>query len=168
VAPGLLPFQDSADHFCPKGSAVLFSYGLPGAVFTVQIPQSITNSSQPIQGSQFMQAPEQLLIWGIVAHLMADWLFQNEWMASKKSDLREPAAWVHSGIHVLFMWLIFPWYLALLIGFSHLVIDSRRPVHWWMSTIKGMPVSTHSEIMMLGMDQTFHVLVLAGIVLLFY
>jgi hypothetical protein len=36
---------------------------------------------------------------GWVAHLVADWLLQNNWMAKNKSSLVHPAAWVHALIH---------------------------------------------------------------------
>ena len=40
-----------------------------------------------------------LLEKGLVAHLVADWLLQNDWMAVNKKDLRHPAGWVHALIH---------------------------------------------------------------------
>ncbi|NJN81154.1 MAG: DUF3307 domain-containing protein [Caldilineaceae bacterium] len=57
-----------------------------------------------------------LLVWGIMAHFAADWLFQDDWMATNKSSLRHPGAWVHGAIQTAFMWLVFPWGIALLIG----------------------------------------------------
>lgn len=77
-----------------------------------------------------------LLIWGVVVHLVCDWLLQNEWMALNKVSLRHPAAYVHSGIHGLAMLLVFPWWGALAIGVSHLLIDTRKPVVWWSRLIR--------------------------------
>ena len=31
----------------------------------------------------------------LVAHLVADWLLQNDWMAHQKTSLSHSAAWVH-------------------------------------------------------------------------
>ena len=38
---------------------------------------------------------------GFVAHLVADWLFQNDWIARNKISLRHPAAWIHAAIRAL-------------------------------------------------------------------
>lgn len=97
-----------------------------------------------------------ILVWGIVLHLIADWPFQNDWMANNKmkrrvrkqrhgdgiispprmyqpSDRwwdRHPAAYVHAGIHVLFLAYIFGW-VAIPLGVAHLLIDTRVPIVWW-------------------------------------
>ena len=104
-----------------------------------------------------MAEAANLLIFAVVIHLVCDWLLQNEWMATNKMKRqtylhydshgfevmkegswwdRHPAAYVHSGIHVLGLLLIFPWWAALLAGISHLVIDTRKPVEWWSKLIK--------------------------------
>ena len=112
-----------------------------------------------------MQEATVLLVWGIVVHLIADWLFQNEWMALHKMDLRHPAAWVHSGIHVLGMLLVFAWPVALLIGLTHLLIDTRKPLLWWMRVIKQVPTGTRLPVVEILLDQVMHVTVLAGLAL---
>jgi hypothetical protein len=33
----------------------------------------------------------ELLVWGGLVHLVVDWLFQSEWIAEHKADLRHPA-----------------------------------------------------------------------------
>ena len=76
------------------------------------------------------------LIWGIVAHLVADWMLQNHWMATYKTSLKHPAAWVHSGIHLVFALLVFPWWGAAIIFVTHLLIDTRTPLIWWGNLIK--------------------------------
>ena len=38
---------------------------------------------------------------GLVAHLVADWILQNDWMALNKTKLWHPAGYVHAGIHAL-------------------------------------------------------------------
>ena len=110
-----------------------------------------------------------MLLWAIVAHFIADWLFQTEWMAVNKMNLRNPAIWVHGGINTLLLILVFPWHLALLAGALHILIDTRKPVAWWMTVIKGMkpssPMYTHVQI---WVDQVLHIAVLAIMVLVFY
>ena len=104
-----------------------------------------------------------LLIWGIVVHLLVDWLGQNEWMATNKAKRRieggreallrwlrnkpvlvynshwwdrHPAAHVHAGMHGAAQLLVFPWPAALSIGVTHLLIDTRKPVEWWSKLIR--------------------------------
>lgn len=109
-----------------------------------------------------------LVVWGIVAHLIADWPLQNEWMATNKAKRarevtqsvrlrlpwtrrrqvriegelvwpgtwiayllwRHPAAYVHAGIHGLFLAPVFGWPAAV-IAAVHLVIDTRAPLALW-------------------------------------
>ncbi len=106
-----------------------------------------------------------LLIWGIVIHLIVDWLFQNDWMAKYKSNLRHPAAYVHSGIHFIGLLLIFPLFIALLIAVIHLLIDTRVPLVWWRSFFRQTqegPAALH--VAMWG-DQVLHIVVLAIVAL---
>ena len=113
-----------------------------------------------------MQTTAELLIWAIVIHLIADWLLQNDWMALHKTNLRHPAAWVHSGIHTVALLLVFPWWAALLTGLSHLLIDTRIPVHWWMENVKRMHEGPQRFTVELWVDQVFHITALAVVVLL--
>jgi hypothetical protein len=76
-----------------------------------------------------------LLIWGIVAHLIADWPLQNDWMARNKASLRHPAGYVHAGIHGLLLALVFGWAAAPL-AVAHLLIDTRVPVVCWSRLVR--------------------------------
>ncbi len=108
-----------------------------------------------------------LLVWAVVIHLVFDLLLQTDWMARNKTSLKHPAAYVHSGLHTLGLLLIFPWWLALGVGISHLLIDTRKPVTWWMDTIKQMPHSTPNyRDVEVSLDQVFHMLILVFAVLL--
>jgi hypothetical protein len=82
-------------------------------------------------------------------------------MANNKMSLKHPAAYVHSGIHLLFLLLIFPWWMASAIAVSHLLIDTRIPLAWWRKfyrqTTEG-PVALHVAI---WGDQVLHVFVIA-------
>ena len=90
--------------------------------------------------SDVFQQSADPLIWGVVLHLTVDWLLQNEWIAVNKVKLwpmvDNPAGWIHAGMHGLIQWLIFPWWAALVIGVTHLLIDTRKPVEWWSRQIK--------------------------------
>ena len=75
---------------------------------------------------------------GLVAHLVADWILQNDWMALNKTSLRHPASWVHAAIHASCLGLALGWQAGLVLGFVHLLIDTRVPVHWWMRSLQEM------------------------------
>ncbi len=102
-----------------------------------------------------------LFVWGFVLHLIVDWLFQNQWMADNKSSLHHPASWVHSGIHLIGLLLVFPAPIALIIATTHLLIDTRVPLQWWRKTFRQTtegPMAVHVAI---WTDQVAHVAVLA-------
>lgn len=97
-----------------------------------------------------------ILVWGIVLHLIADWPLQNDWMANNKMKRRarhnkislaeyydrktetvqgpwwdrHSAAYVHAGIHGLLLSIIFGW-VAIPLAVVHLLIDTRVPLVWW-------------------------------------
>lgn len=73
----------------------------------------------------------QLFIAGLLAHLVCDFFLQNEYMALNKVSLRHPAAWVHSGIHLIGALLVFPWPVAVALAISHILIDTRVPLQLW-------------------------------------
>lgn len=109
-----------------------------------------------------MTHPTELLIWGLVAHLAADWLLQNDWMATYKGSLKHPAAWVHSEIYALTMMLVFPWPVALLLGLTHMVIDTRKPLRWWRETIRQIDDgSVLAGTVAIWNDQALHILLIA-------
>lgn len=97
-----------------------------------------------------------LTLAAILIHLVADWFFQNDWMAKNKAKrwvttimeanyrwetgesgapgrwwLRHPAAYVHAGIHGVCLLLVFPWWAALIVAILHLIIDTRSPLEYW-------------------------------------
>ena len=114
------------------------------------------------------QLQTTLFIWSVFAHVVADWLFQTNWMARYKSNLRHPAGWVHGGIHTLCYLIFLPWHLALLVGIVHILIDTRVPLYWWMRVIKGVDTdSPHFKEIIIWMDQMLHVTVLAIVILVF-
>lgn len=72
-----------------------------------------------------------LFILGLIAHLIADWFFQNEWQSTHKPNLRHPAAWVHFGLHLACMAAVWPVLGALVVAVTHALIDTRKPLVWW-------------------------------------
>ena len=99
-----------------------------------------------------------LLVWGVVLHLIADWPLQNDWMANNKMQRRmrhvrpswdrgtvwttpghwfdrHPAAYVHAAIHGALLALVFGWVAAPL-ALVHLIIDCRWPVAKWSRFVR--------------------------------
>ncbi len=69
------------------------------------------------------------------AHMLGDYVFQNHWMANKKTTMWS-AAWLHAIIYTTVFWLVFGMSWALVpICLTHLVIDKYRLaskwVDWW-------------------------------------
>lgn len=105
-----------------------------------------------------------LLVWGIVAHLIADWPLQNDWMASNKAYLDHPAGYVHAGIHAVLLALVFGWVAAPL-AVTHFVIDTRVPVAWWSKLVRQTQPSGNGYDVGLEVrfwtDQVFHIACIA-------
>lgn len=115
-----------------------------------------------------MTTATTLLVWGTLAHLIADWILQNEWMVQQKANLRHPAAWVHGGIHVLALGFVLPWSLALLIGLIHMLIDTRKPIIWWKWLVGKTAVGPQTLLVEIAVDQVLHIVVLALVIGLVY
>ena len=98
---------------------------------------------------------------GCVAHLVADWILQNDWMALNKASLRHPAAWTHAGIHALCLGLALGWLGGLVLGFSHLLIDTRVPMDWWIRVFKKSGRAPEAGLIAIGLDQTLHIVCIA-------
>lgn len=109
-----------------------------------------------------------LLLWGLVAHLVADWLLQNDWMARHKSRLFSPAATTHQLIHFLALWCVFPWGVAFSLAFLHALVDTRAPLTWWRRIFRQTSDPTNPASLHVAMwgDQTLHILCIAGAALL--
>jgi hypothetical protein len=98
---------------------------------------------------------------GLVAHLVADWVLQNDWMARSKTSLRHPAAWTHAAIQGLCLGLALGWQAGLVLGFIHLLVDTREPVTWWMRTFKKCSQAPEITSIAIWLDQTVHIVCIA-------
>ena len=93
----------------------------------------------------------ELLIWGIVLHLLADWPLQNDWMSRNKANLLHSAGYVHATIHGLLLAIIFSW-AAIPLAVTHLFIDTRKPVIWWSKLIRQTQPKSQYVILRGGRD----------------
>ena len=98
---------------------------------------------------------------GLLAHLIADWLLQNDWMASNKMHLSHPAAWVHAGIQAVAMGLVFGWQGGLVLGLVHLLIDTRIPLRWWQRVFRQTTTGPSAIPTAIWADQVMHISVIA-------
>lgn len=102
----------------------------------------------------------------LLAHMVADWVLQNEWMALNKVSLRHPASWVHSALHAASVAaLTFSWWATAITFVTHILIDTRVPLQWWRRVYRQ---TTEGPIMVpFGMwqDQAAHLIVIAVLAL---
>ena len=98
---------------------------------------------------------------GLIAHLVADWLLQNHWMAVNKTSLAHPAAWVHSGIQGLCLCVALGPWAGLILGVSHLLIDTRVPLEWWLRFITKSQRSPQADHIAIWTDQVMHISLIA-------
>ena len=103
----------------------------------------------------------ELLVWGTVIHLVVDWLFQNDWIAENKANLRHPAGYVHAGMHGLALLLVFPAGAAAALAVVHLLIDTRRPLQWWASVTQQRSAGPEGVSLMIWRDQVLHIATIA-------
>jgi hypothetical protein len=99
---------------------------------------------------------------GLVAHLVADWLLQNDWMALHKTNLRHPAGWVHAAIHGVLLGWALGWAGGLVLGILHLLIDTGWPVNWWVRVFKKCDGSPQAALIRIWTDQVIHIAAIAA------
>ncbi|TXK80106.1 DUF3307 domain-containing protein [Mesonia sp. K4-1] len=99
----------------------------------------------------------------LFAHFLGDFLFQPySWVKDKeRRKLASPKLYFHILIHIalsfLFIWDLSLWYIPLIIGISHLVIDAS----------KLLLQNGRNNRLLFFIDQALHILVIGFIVLLF-
>jgi len=77
----------------------------------------------------------ELFIKGLIVHLVVDFFLQSDWLSENKKQIGHPAAWLHSALHLLGYLLVFSLPIAIGLALSHLVLDVRRPLVWWRSSL---------------------------------
>lgn len=103
----------------------------------------------------------------LVAHLVADWLLQDTWMATHKSRLTHPAAWVHGAIHGICLTLALDWQAGVFLGLLHVLVDTGVPVAWWMRVFKNVGEDPKALHVSIWTDQVTHVATIAAWIALF-
>lgn len=91
------------------------------------------------------------------AHVIGDFILQNEWMAVNKKR-NSGACLVHVLIYLLpFLGGQLRWWQIVLIGLQHFAQDRTGFIFWWMRAWKRVPPKDWHQIP-LFVDQAFHVL----------
>ena len=93
----------------------------------------------------------------LVAHLVADWLLQNSWMARYKERLLHPAAWVHGLIHGVCLGLALDLRAGIFLGLLHMLIDTRVPLKWWIRHVKASADEPEAATIAVWSDQVIHI-----------
>ncbi|MBB6369915.1 hypothetical protein HNP36_000968 [Chryseobacterium shigense] len=94
-----------------------------------------------------------------MAHLLGDFILQpNSWVADKeRRKLKSPYLYLHILIHIvlsfIFLWNTDLWWVSLLVGITHFIIDASKLI---FQTVK-------NKKRWFFIDQMLHILVIAGI-----
>ena len=100
-----------------------------------------------------------IIIRLLIAHIIGDFILQpSKWVAHKeKHKLSSSRLYLHVAIHFvlafLFLWDTKLWYIALLVAFSHLLIDAAKVTFQ----------KKKNKRLYFFLDQLLHVLVIVGI-----
>ena len=120
----------------------------------------------------------------LVGHLIGDYILQNDWMASNKSNAFDPkrqdcmtherighlSCTVHCVLYTLAVWACsfwwMPWWGILVCFLAHWLIDRYRFAAWWMRTVSNQEYFASPDHPMFPwsivvVDNTFHLLTLA-------
>lgn len=93
----------------------------------------------------------------LVAHLVGDWLLQNDWMARHKSSLLHPAAWIHGAIHGALLALALGLIAGVVLGVIHLLTDTRLPQKWWTRFYRQTEDGPSAMHVQIWGDQVIHI-----------
>jgi hypothetical protein len=99
---------------------------------------------------------------GFIAHLIADCLLQNDWMAQKKTSLRHLAAWTHAAIYAISLGLALGWQAGLVLGALHLLVDTRVPRRWWQDVFRQTKEGPLAVTVAIWVDQVIHIVAIAA------
>jgi len=111
----------------------------------------------------------ELLAWLLVGHLVGDFLLQTGWMARNK--VHNPLArTVHVLVYASAVYLAalpaggISWTGLAFVTLTHYLLDGRWFVRFWLRCLNG---SENPSWLAIAVDQSWHVVVLALVALLF-
>ncbi|MBI5732582.1 DUF3307 domain-containing protein [Candidatus Jorgensenbacteria bacterium] len=110
----------------------------------------------------------------VMGHLVGDWIFQTEHQALNKAHgkfFNWPLighCLIYTACFIpIFAWLNFSWWWLILIFSSHMFLDRRWPVVWWIKHIKRTSDNTitNNFWLVIAVDQVMHLLIITIIVI---
>lgn len=102
--------------------------------------------------------------WLLIGHLIGDFLFQTNWMATRKEKEWVPLV-VHALVYTFFIALFgipthsIGWVGISIIFLTHIIIDRRFLIRFWVRTIQGARGKEEGWLSIVT-DQIFHLLIL--------
>lgn len=98
----------------------------------------------------------------LIAHLIGDYIIQNDWMAQNKKKATLPCL-VHVALYTLsvtvFTW--WPWWALAIVAVTHFLQDRTSVVNWWMRLIGQSGFEKHlAPWSVIVVDNTWHLLIL--------
>lgn len=117
----------------------------------------------------YIEVMAEIFLYLFGAHLIGDWIVQTYWMATEKSKRLLPLLAHVVSYHIF---TFFALYLAgvslnsnllatFFLAFTHVILDNRRFEIWWLRTIKKVKDEEIPIWLLLGVDQSFHLILLA-------
>ena len=111
----------------------------------------------------------EIFIYLLIAHLIGDWLIQTKWMASEKSKHLTPLLAHVASYHAFTFGALYfagvdfmdAVWATLFLAATHALLDNRRFEFWWLRRIKKVEEKDVPIWLLLGVDQSFHLLLIA-------
>ena len=114
-----------------------------------------------------------LFAYLVLGHLVGDYLLQNSWMAMNKATKWIPLL-THCLVYTLSIVVAMligdftiSWTAIIILYASHVFLDKRFFVLWWVRTIMGVKKPEGNWLCIMA-DQVFHLLILGFIAHYFY
>jgi hypothetical protein len=111
----------------------------------------------------------EIFLYLLIAHLIGDWIIQTSWMALEKSKHLLPLLahvvtyhiFTFGALYLAEVELTKAIWATLFLAITHAVLDNRRFEFWWLRKIKKVKDEEIPVWLLLGVDQSFHLTLLA-------
>lgn len=110
----------------------------------------------------------EIFIYLLIAHLIGDWIIQTSWMANEKSKHLGPLLahvftyhiFVFAALYLVGVPLAANLWATLFLAAAHAILDNRRFEFWWLNRIKKVEEKDVPIWLLLGVDQSFHLILI--------
>ena len=110
----------------------------------------------------------EIFLYLLIAHLIGDWIIQTYWMANEKSKSLAPLLahvftyhiFVFIALYLAGVPLISNLWATLFLALTHAILDNRRFEFWWLRKIKKVEEKDVPIWLLLGVDQSSHLLLI--------